>query len=274
MKKLLKNEEGSIIVITVIILMIISAIAFSLVFVILNSLKSLTVIMDASKAYYAAETGLERSLYEINDQRMSKGDLEDVALNIGDYEEDFDNNSEYEINSISISEESITLSLDEMQTVEIGLFHPDDPLASIIINGGSLNIDWTEADDCPVGTSRVEVSTGFWQENLWEDEPADDNKFISNCCTHDSPLTAGFIYRIRARSLTCDLEEVTIAATDDGVPVDIYGQIALTSVGTAGKSNQALQAQTVWQAPLFSIYDFALFSECDIRKDNDPILCP
>ncbi|MBU0732344.1 pilus assembly PilX N-terminal domain-containing protein [Patescibacteria group bacterium] len=276
-----KNEQGSIIVITVIIMFVISAIAISLIFGVINSIRSLTVVLDSTKAYYAAETGLERSLYEINQERLAKGLMSDALATSRALNENLDNNSSYEIRSVIATEDNAFFDLEKLEVAEVDYFDPDNPTQSIITDPASqVDISWDDGGDC-ASSAEVEISVGQWQEGQWAESPDQIFKFISTTSPASYGLLTNWVYRVRARPLNCGVKNLEIQAyVNDATPdppiIPIYGQIGITSLGQAGKSQAALQARTTWNAPVYSLYDFALFSECDIIKTGaaPSVLCP
>lgn len=278
-----ENQQGSIIVYAVIIMMVIIAIVFSVMFVFLNSLRSQTIIDESAKAYYAAESGLEKSLYAIRVNRDEKAGLNTTVTEITGYQnETLDNDSEWSIDSITDSEDSVSTPLGQLDAVEVNYYNPDDFSTSIIDYTSQLDITWTEAVSCP-GLTDVEITINQWHAGYWPEDPDKEDivyKYLASGGSHIEALNSGWFYQIRARPLDCDLDDITIASVERVPPlhvdpIPIYGEITITSIGESGRSRQALVAQTTWQAPVYSLYDFALFSECDIVKESSPtVTCP
>ena len=263
----------------VVIMVVVAAIAFSLIIVIINSVRSLTVVLDASKAYYAAETGLENSLFVINEERQAKGSLSVAVASSSSLASPLENNSSYEIKTVTSTDDSITFGLlDQLDVAEVNYLNPDDPSVSVVSSPATTTLTWTDSTDCAT-PAQVEVSVAQWQYGYWSATPDQVTKVISDTGSETVGMISNYLYRVRARTLNCALEEITISATENGppvIPVPIYGEIAITSLGEAGRSQAALQARTTWQAPVYSLYDFALFSECDIIKTDPALLvnCP
>lgn len=276
-----KNQQGSIIVISVIIMFVVSAIAASLIFAVINNIRSLTAVLDATKAEYAAETGLERSLYAINRERLDKGLMSQALATSSSLSDSMGNGAAYEIAGVTATEDVAMFDLDALESAEVDYFDPDNPMQSIITDPASqVEIGWNDGSDC-ASPAEVEVSLGQWQEGQWSESPDQVNKIVSSSPPVYLGMLTNWVYRVRVRPLNCSAEDLEIRAyVNDGSPdppaIPIYGQIAVTSLGRAGNSQAALQARTTWNAPVYSLYDFALFSQCDIIK-TDPalsVVCP
>ena len=268
-----KNEKGSVIVMAVVIMIVIAAIAFSLIILVINSTRALTVGMNATKAYYAAETGIEKSLYDINEERVAKGLLSTAVSSVSSEAAILSNDSEFHIEEITDNEDSVTFNLGQLDVGEVNYVDPNNSTTSIIGAQSTSEISWDDS-----GLVDMEISISQSSEGQWSDTSDNIFKFVTNSSPYGYTLNTAWIYRIRVRPLNGDVEDVTISAWEPGpLAIPIYGEIAITSMGSSGKSQSALQARTTWNAPIYSIYDFALFSQCDIIKSDDPLLtvqCP
>ncbi|MBU0670543.1 hypothetical protein KKF29_00115, partial [Patescibacteria group bacterium] len=237
---------------------------------------------DSGKAYYAAESGLEKSLYTLKINREQRAGLANTVNEIlGFQNELLKNNSKWSINSVTDSEDSVSTPLAQLNSMEVNYYNPDDYATSIITGSSQLEVTWIETSACAAPTD-VEITVNKWHAGYWPEDPDKEDiveKFLASGGSYTRALDSGWFYQVRARPMDCDLDEITITAIDttSSQPkvVPIYGELTITSIGESGRSKQALVAKTTWQVPIYSLYDFALFSECDIVKESSPkVNCP
>lgn len=98
LKKMFKNREGTALLVALLVMGVLISISLALSSLILRELRTTKGVLDAGKAYYAAESGIEVALYELNNRLpgWQTRDSEYVPLKLG---EDFKSVGEYRVNN-------------------------------------------------------------------------------------------------------------------------------------------------------------------------------
>lgn len=279
----LKNQQGSVLVFSLIVMAMLFAAALSLAFLLLMQIKKGQNQDQALAAYYAAETGLEQSLDYFFTQRVDKSsNLEDTLDYIRGFYDALDTGSTYALDSIgtSGSADNVNFKLEKFGTKQLDLINPEATFASLDIDKFVLN--WN--DTCDAGVpSRIELSWVQWPETGWLDESGYGEAVIKNiftcgsltpetgwqCKLEDVTPSPGYNYRVRIKSLDCDLPYLSAELEDAlGNAVNFPGWVTLKARGSSqqGKTLQALEAQLPWRLPLSGLGDYVLFSAGDIIK--------
>ena len=224
----------------------------------------------AAVAFYAAESGVERGLFQ-----SRKKDFSAVAFN--QIEETLDNQASYQLVA-SDSEDALYASLLPDESFQLDLFDPHslDPLASTI---KSVRISWQ--------------GVGSWLEINWTPWTtagvigAPQSAYISQA---SSPYIvqlydfATYLYRLRiiARHAAATGMDITAYNNIDPVAncqplsscqVPIPGRVLIKGlgeypVGSARASRQAIQVTMPQKSPLSGFFDYVLYSEEEVKKEN------
>lgn len=229
---------------------------------ILNMLQQTKVVDQSAVAYYAAETGIEESLYNAR----KTGNLPESFASriVGD--------STWS-SRVSDTKEIIYATIPKDEFIEINLFDPNDPIADNDIY--RVEIDWSDScSDCSVLRATMvgwlPGSPIFWVPNA-ETRSYDFMVRPADMITGPSNK----LYKLRLRARNADLEDVVIRAYDSSDnPVGLPGRVEIDVTGEFGETRRRLFASMLRGAPLSGIYDFVLFSECSLVKGNRPISCP
>ncbi len=94
------NQQGVVVLLTLIIMFILSTIGLITAAVVLSKIKIIRNDVWSRQAYYAADSGLEKSLYKIRIARETGSGLSDTLNILSSYDhgsEDFINGSEFEV---------------------------------------------------------------------------------------------------------------------------------------------------------------------------------
>ena len=269
-----RDHSGASLLLGILIMTGIIAIGLAMAGIIITELKLSKNIDEATIAYYAAETGVERSLYRVKTGRYDNDDLGDVMDHIQDYADTFSTNeASWGTNESNSVESSIKINLQQDQSTQVDLYNPDSGAA---IGAESVYITWSEKDSSCNGASWVEASFINWTTGaVWESSSEVNKRMLSygsmgtvNYPAADKPC------RLRVRALYCDIESLEIRAYYDndpnvGVddPIEIPSRVFIKSVGSFGnKTEQAITASMPWKLPLIGVADFAIFSGSDITK--------
>lgn len=218
---------------------------------------------DASQvAYYAAESGNERALYEIRKLGISPRALAAEA--------DFENGASYRRDIVQEAAPIFT-AIAQDGVYELVLYDP----AAVPPSGGvaELVIDW-EAD---CGTASVLEITSLtfepgvgWTPSITKFRYPNDGP-VSYFLSDPAQNAA----RVRLRAERCDATNVRIDALDaGGAPVPFPDRVAIVSTGEYHGTRQASQVIAPTVTSLSGIFDFVLFSECEIAKGGAAPTCP
>jgi hypothetical protein len=285
-----KINSGSVLVYVLLVISLISAIALTVSVIIINELKLTTSAADATMAYYAAESGLERGLYGVKVMRESGAILSDALSTIQSYvvSNGFVNNSTYtDAGSATQASEISHQAIKENQYLQADYYDVDSPLAPSVVESITVQ-NGTQASN-PDTASWAEVSWIAWDENGTLGESTSARKVIGptdlqpdEIQTDGWPINlntfgSGFVpsgYRVRIKALFGDLSNISVTPYDQvGGPyqggsevTNLASQIVIKSVGEKDKFKQALTAILPWKLPLFGLYDYVLFSEGEIAK--------
>jgi hypothetical protein len=229
-----------------------------------------TRISDSSiMAYYAAESGVEQSIFNVRRTGRLPDSYPEIPgnllLNSGKWWTD-----------VTGMTEIIYTNIDKNGFTEVDLFNPDAPAMA-------TNIDYVEvtwSDSCG-GCSSLHASVVSWlpgAQVAWTDQAArfeNPFEFAGGSATLSLGPAPNKLYRLRLRAREATLENVVIRAYDSlGNPQPLPGQITIDATGQYVDARRRLIATMPYGAPLSGIFDFVIFSECSLVKGGRPISCP
>ncbi len=281
----INNKSGSVLLYSLLIISLITAIAITVSIIVINEIKMTSGAANATLAYYAAESGIEKGLYAVKVYRNDPAvDLGDAVSFIQGYTDNntFVNGTKYS-NEQTISKISKVGSeeIKEHQYLQIDYYDIEDPLDQDPPSGNVMvkSIEVKNEGDNPF--SWAEVSWTAWdnQGELLTSITARKVIGPTDLAGEEGwPITLNTFsgtpvgYRIRIKALFGDLSSISVAAFVDDerdVPLgddDLPSQLVIKSVGERGKFKQSLTATVPWKIPLFGLYDYVLFSEESLIK--------
>jgi len=278
--KLVNNKSGSVLLYSLLIISLITAIAITVSIIVINELKLTSGAANATLAYYAAESGIEKGLYTIKIMRNDGSTLSEAVTEICNFQASFENSADYSDGQTkSKTSEIVNEEIKENQYVQADYYDLNSPLAPTnevkyitVKNDDSVSSAWAEVSwTAWDGSGTLGTSTSarkvIGPTDLYEVWPIDLEGAFS-----DPFDPVG--YRLRIRALFDDLSAVTVMPYDGPPPpggggvkvADLHSQIEIKSVGERGKFKQSLTATVPWKIPLSGLYDYVLFSEGDILK--------
>ena len=218
---------------------------------------------DASQiAYYAAESGNERALYEIRKLGVSPRELNAEAS--------LENGASYHREIIQ-EPAPIFTNIPKDGIYELVLY---DPTASSPSGGVTqLVIDWDAA--CGAASVMEITSVAFdpavgWTPSITKFRYANDGPVTYTLSNPGSNAA-----RVRLKTERCDAVNVRIDALDaSNQPVAFPDRVAIVSTGEYAGTRQASQIVAPTVTSLSGLFDFVLFSECEIVKGGAPPVCP
>ncbi len=278
------SQNGIALVYVLLIVFLITAIAITISIVVINELRLTRTASDATLAYYAAESGIERGLYMVKQLRADGTEtLQSAVTVIQGLSGSLTNNTRYDNNESSAQSAIIQNQfIAEDRFVQADYYDFEDPLDNIPpANQITQSLVVSNAGNDPF--SWAEVSWVAWDANGTLGESASARKIIGptdlangwtipNLDTFDSIDPRG--YRIRIKALFGDLSSITVTPYDQpngaaggGAIVDLPSLLQIKSVGQKSSFKQALTATIPWKIPLYGLYDYVLFSEGELLKD-------
>lgn len=283
--KILKNNQGGVLLLALMIMAGIITISAATGSLILNELKQSSQLDRAMTAFYAADSGVERGLYLLKKQDFS---VEQLGLT----ESILPNSSYYHLYAEN-GEKVYYKTLAQDEAWQLDLYQPGNlsPLTPAI---KSLRFNWTGA----VG-SWLEVryipwsSDGVFNPNpelYWQDRgktvklSLGEVPYVLNLINNSNYL---YVVRLTARTAAINSLEVTAydrinpGSSPECAPlgpssqcaVTIPGQVQIKSVGEypfnlSDASKQAIEVTLPLKDPLSGMFDYVLFSEEEISKEN------
>lgn len=219
---------------------------------------------DASMiAYYAADAGVERQLFELRKNAYTVSDL--ASLSDG-----YANGSAWSAASTgylqTTKKQFSSVPKGDFQFID--LFDPDNANAAASVS--RVDWSWEAGDDCNGIPPEVEMGYAQWLSGgivLPEDFVVVRGLVSGGMQTSLDPTRA---YRLRFRPKTCRAKNLTVQAyttPGDIDPMPFPGDITLTSAGTYKKSTQAISVQVPRQDVLSGVFSYVIFSECSLIKD-------
>ncbi|OGL79200.1 hypothetical protein A3E39_04830 [Candidatus Uhrbacteria bacterium RIFCSPHIGHO2_12_FULL_60_25] len=264
------NARGNILPLALVIMSSILLAGIGLGIVVLDSIRR-SADTDASMvAYYAADAGIERQLYDLRKKNATIPSL--AALNAS-----YGNGSSWVAQSSgflqTLAKNFSTISKGDFQFVD--LFDPDN----VGLAGGVTRVDWSweAGSDCGGGPPEVELGYAKWLSGgsvLPQDFTIVRGLTSPQVTTLDP--TKG--YRLRFRPKGCAAANLK-AEVSPGVayaPMAFPGDITIGSTGAYKKTTQAISVQAPRQDILSGVFSYVIFSECQLIKDptNPAPPCP
>lgn len=226
-----------------------------------SSLKETRYVASAGAAYYAAESGLEKALYNIRKIDFLPKD--------GDCHVGFD--CELSVDDKATAE--LSLNLKKNDTIQFDLFSLEDN--SLSDNAESMGLTW-DGDD-----TWLEVSLAVWDKGGvidWQTQSApfvkDDlnvQKYLySSGPAINNALSANKNYRVRVKALYGEAQNLKIKLSNAdnllGAPLAFPNFLKIKTVGSDHNSTQTIKAEMPRFSPLGGVFDYVLFSEEKIVK--------
>lgn len=279
-----KDERGIIIVLTLIIMAILLSTAIGFADIILSDFRQVKSTDDSILAYYAADAGLEKSLFLLRkaDDIDSISSLSSV---LGNSDIILDNNSKWNIsNSTDYEKPFFRQRLYSGQSVKIYLLNRDNTQAK------SIDIEWYKSVAVNMNLSFTQLTP---QLDLDSDNSlvyfTDFNKLIQsdsdqgvlcyqfvNKKLNGEPLPTISDYLVEIKPLgapgdyidTLKVRAFSDLNCNDEAEVSGISNFTLRSLGKYGRANQEIVAQMPPRDPASGLLGFVLFAEQDITKDN------
>lgn len=277
----MNKQKGSIVIYATFLMLMLSSIVMLMAFIVLINLRSTRISTDAVVAYYAAETGLEKSLYTMKTDRDSQTKkLSQTLTTIDSYiGVDLDESSSA-YTAVSYQETTNIYNIIAAgQNRDFHIYDTDTGNPLIVNPGTAIGIQWEREDQtCNpayiIGSGNpadLEFAYESFTISTLDAASGYDETMILDCapgsepCSYNWSPTENFNYKIKTKPLYCDLE-IEMLVNENGTLLPFPNYVNIESTGEHGDSSLLLNAQTLWQPPLSGLGEYVLFSEDILTK--------
>ncbi|MDP1709399.1 MAG: hypothetical protein Q8L21_00735 [Candidatus Komeilibacteria bacterium] len=257
LKQIKTSEQGSLLLMSMLILSGIVTAAGTMGIVTLQNLRQSIAVDQGLVSFYAAESGVEDGLYELRKKETIAATLPlgGVLTNTASWSR-----------SIVTTADTLTKDIDKNDFWEINIYNPDDSLSPLSNPIKSVQITWTGD-----GAEWIEAEVDSWTTAGDLIEPTKTLfSHASNPGIVNFQDAATIMYRLRLKALYGDAADMTVTAYSGlnagGSVVPLPAQITLFSTGSFLRTKQALRATMPQRSPLGGVFDYVLFSEDDLTK--------
>jgi len=270
--KIFYQKKGSVLLLALLVMTGVVTISLATGTLIVNEIKQSSQLDRATVAFYAAESAVERGLYQIRKQNATATAINSLTALIS-------NSASYTIVAQD-SEDVVSKTLAQDETWQLDLYEPYslNPLNPAI---KSLRFDWTGAG------SWLEIRWIPWTSGGVLALNTNQGEYVSSA---DSPhvvnldVAGNYLYKVRITARQAQTTNLSITAYSEVDPtvncdplascqVNIPGRVKIKGIGEypnnlAGASKQAILVSLPQIFPLSGLYDYVLFSEEEIKKEN------
>lgn len=259
-----KNQEGSILVISVLIMSIMGVIVFSLSTYVIRQIDFSHNLDNAMLAYYAAESSMEEALYDVRKSDSVKLSEDGV----------FSNKVNWRRVIVPVKDDLTFPIIEKNKFVQLDLFDTDDLSCSSGVET-SIYCDWESMLLTWEGDGGLQVTITSWardSEISFDPDSLNEVKYISASSSWlINELDSSMNHRVKIKAVTDDVSDVKVTLFKEdnafGGVVPVPNFLTIKGEGISGKNHQVLTVTVPRKAPLSSLYDYVLFSEEDIVKE-------
>ncbi len=276
----IQNNKGAALVMALMILSLMMVSVLALSKVILSEVKMTSNTSNAISAFYAADAGLEKSLYYL---KYARRNLDDLTFFTGleDNEEDLQG-SDASLNVLTASYQAEGYTATNVSTSSPAHLSIIDPIGDVgstqwdAIGPNYLyDITWY-IDDCfPTHSSdRLEVTVNSFNDN-YTNQYVDTDIIVCDCSEGLDMCNTSVsrfnilptkYYNFTFKPLDAEVSSLDFALKKDGVRIGILSETYIQSQGKYHNSKYNLEARVPSVAPVSDIFSYVIFSEQDIVK--------
>jgi len=263
------NQNGAAILLAILVMSTILTAALATSKLVVNEVMQSGQIDHSTVAFYAAESGLEKGLFQVRQKELGASDL-DQEHNV------FDNNASYLL-SAEDTEDVLYTSLGLGESYQVDFFDPYS-LNDLINPIKAIGITW------PAG-EWLEIKWVSWSTSGTIGNPISRRMAGTGAEQYFQLLdNNAYLYSVRLVASPGPVSDIVIKAYNDVDPaancqpladcqVPVPARISLTSAGrypAYGKepAEQRISVTMPQRSPLSGLYDFVLYSEESIVKEN------
>lgn len=229
-------------------------------------------------AYYLADSGVERQIYEIRKKNTKLADLSALtATTPPTYPGARSWKSTGGLEAVT-RKSILTVATTSFSVLD--LFDPDSLTAKPGI--GAVTVTWSDGACAPARPSSLEASYAYWDLSGSTPKWPSDNQYVvlPKNLTHTltiGSLDANRAYRLRLKFFDCPARGITVSTyAADGVTAKPFpGDITLSAEGTYGRTTQKISVSMPKQDILSGLFEYVIFSECTLYKGGGAApICP
>ena len=255
------DQKGNALLLTLLIVSAILTTAITMASLTIGEVRKSRDLSDSMAAYYAAETGIERAIFQIRKESRSIDPSDIVHI---DFNDELENNGSWEL-AAGETKQTHILDLSEQSSVQFDLFDMED--MSYRSGAQSMSVHWSGAGVVSATLLEFPASSNVpWipgTSAMISKEHVHTNDFILN-------LDVTSAYRIRLKSLKGDLRNVGVsfyAGFDgNGSRIEIPNYIVLHSVGEFDDASAAVNVELSRFVPVSAVFDYVVFSADTLEK--------
>jgi hypothetical protein len=227
---------------------------------------------ESVAAYYMADSGIERQLYELRKNNQPLPYLNTLG---GSY---FNGGSWASTGALEPTTAKRYSRVATSSFEVADLFDPDNLTAPPGIS--SMVMTWEKDPSCIAAASNIEVSYAYWQIVGGVPQWPSDNQFVvlpknGTGSLTVSPLDPTRDYRFRFKSYDCPAVNMVVNLYDsDGAAKPFPGDITLGAEGTYSKATQKIAVTMPKLDILSGLFSYVIFSECTLVKGSGVQVCP
>lgn len=279
-----KNQtRGGVLLLSLLIMTGVVTISLATGTLIMNEITQSSQLDRAIVAYYAAESAVERSLYQARKATFDPVTFSSIT-------DTLDNNAEYEVVAQD-TENVIYKTLNHDETLQLDFYNPhsltslDNPIHALRFYWAGVSGSWLEVRWIPwtiAGVLNPEISDRWYERGV-------EISLIESPYVMDLDASSTYLYTVRITARHAQVTNLEITAYDQQSPqtnpdctplgpsspciVGMPGRARIKGLGeypsgSAEASRQAILVTMPEVAPLSGLYDYVLFSEQPINKGN------
>jgi len=273
------NQQGVVLLFSLIILGVMSAIAFGISSLVYREVNVARSFDDSLQSYYAAESGIERALDIVAEHRKQHDTLANTLAAVVDYAPKAspvtlpESDSTYTIDSTKTTSTTTQLHIPLRDFFQVDLYNPDASVTSFM-NAESARLLWNVADSCTAG-SRMEMTFQEFTSSSFGLTDDSVYKQVYTCGIETAPVgtdcqatsnwpAKNTNYVIQIHSLDCPSVDATLSFYDaddaGGTVVEIPSVITIASIGSGNLSQREIIARTKWIPGASGLSAYVLFS--------------
>lgn len=262
---------GNILPLALIMMMIILMSGIGIGIVVMEGAKRAAATDNAVTAYYMADSGVERQLFEI---RKNSQTLAYVNTLGGTY---FNGGTWASTGGLEQTSSKVITRVTTSSFAVLDLFDPDN--ISTPLNISQMRLSWLKDPACTGPSANMEVSYAYWDIIAGVPQFPTDNQFVvlpkDGTGASVVVLDPNKRYRIRLKTYNCDAISVNASFYDSSGAQKAYpGDITLSAEGTYKGATQKIAVTMPKLDVLSGVFGFVLFSECTLVKGTGTTVCP
>lgn len=257
LKQAINSEQGSLLLMSMLILSGIVTAASTTGIVTIQNLRQSIAVDQGLVAFYAAESSIENGLYELRKKETAVSALpaSGTLTNTATWER-----------TVTNTVPSLESDISRNDFWEINLYDPDNSLSVLSNPIKSIKIAWTGP-----GTEWLEAEVEPWTTGGVLGSPVKSLfSSASNPAVVNLQDATTVLYRLRLKALYSNITDATITAWSGldggGSQVNIPAQITMIATGSFRRTKQAVRATMPHRSPLSGVFDYVLFAEDDLVK--------